>query len=292
MPNDLFGRIAQIIIFPPGGQAISIGDDLRFEFMCKKSPSSDPNTAEVKITNLSTKTRDALDEQIDSPLVLSAGYEYGEGLLNVFFGDIMSVKHSETPPDIVTTIEVGDGAKSLRDSKVSLSFRKDTNVSTVIEEIAKGLGKPIRRPETIKGKFGKYLSGYSAIGNNKTLLDQLAREFSFTWSIQDDEIVIVTDLDTPPSDILVLSPETGLVGSPERNNSTVDKQETTPGKNSKKPPGWNVNAKLFPQVLPGDYIALQFKQRPQGEIVKIIEVEHSGDTYGDTWLTKMQVQDL
>lgn len=290
MPNKLYGRIAQIVIFPQGSQAISIGDDLRFEFVCKKSPSSDPNTAEIKITNLSKKTRDTLDELIDTPLVLSAGYAEGEGLLNVFFGDIMSVKHSETPPDIITTIEVGDGAKSLRDSKTALSFAKNTSVSTVIETLADELGKPVKRPEYLKSVFGKYLSGFAAIGNSKTILDQLARENSFSWSIQNDEIVIITDQDTPPSDILLLSPDTGLVGSPERNNLTIDKKEGSD--TSGKPPGWNVTAKLFPQVIPGGFIALQFNQRPGGEIVKIIEVEHSGDTYGDVWTSKIQVQDL
>jgi hypothetical protein len=294
MPNKLFGRVARLLVFPIGQPAILIGGDLRIEFTCKKSPSSDPNTAELKITNLSKNTRDRLDEQVDTPLVFSAGYEQGDGLINVFFGDIMSVRHNETAPDIVTIIEVGDGAVALRDSRVSFSFSKNTSVSTVIQQLAIGLGKPIRNPQAISSQTGVFLSGYTAIGNNRTLLDQLARESGFSWSVQDDEIVIVSDTDAPPVDILVLSPETGLVGIPERNTSSVDPQSggiAIAGGNS-KPPGWNVTAKLFPDIVPGGFFVLKFKERPIGEIVKVIDVEHSGDTYGDMWTTKIQVQDI
>lgn len=292
MPNNLFGRIARILIFPTGRPTIVIGDDLRFEFTCKKIPSSDPNTAEVKITNLSKITRRTLDDQIDTPLILSAGYSEGEGLVNVFFGNIMSVKHDTTPPNIITTIEVGDGAESLRDSKVSLSFKKNTLVSTVVQQLAIGFGKPIKNPEAITSIEGAYLSGYCGIGNNKTLMDQLARDNGFSWSIQDDEIVFINNGDIPPVDILVLSPETGMVGSPKRNTSSIDKQETTVSVDNRKPAGWDVAAKLFPEVVPGGFIALRFAERPLGEIVKVVEVEHSGDTYGNTWTTKLQVQDI
>jgi hypothetical protein len=298
MPNNLFGRIAEIVLFPEGDSAIVIGDDLRFEFTCKKSPSSDANTADISVSNLSQDTRDRLDEQIGTPLILSAGYSEGDGLMNTFFGDVVSVKHRVTPPTVTTVLTVGDGAKALRDSKTSLSFKKNTQVSVVIKELTRGLGKPIKNPEAIEEQSNVFLSGYTAIGNNKTLLDQLARNNGFSWSIQNDEIVIVSDSDTPPADILVLSPETGLVGVPERINDSIDKKEsqvpvsTTTTGEDKKRPGWNVEAKLFPEVVPGDFIALQFRARPEGEIVKIIEVEHSGDTYGEAWTTKLQVQDI
>ena len=292
MLNNLFDRVARILIFPIGQPSIVIGDDLRFEFSCKKTPSSDPNTAEVKITNLSRITRGALDDLIDAALILSAGYSEGEGLVNTFFGNIMSIKHDITPPNIITTIEVGDGAESLRDSKVSLSFGKNTPVSTVVQQLALGFKKPIKNPQAIASISGSYLSGYCGMGNNKTLLDQLARENGFSWSIQDDEIVFINNGDIPSADLLVLSPETGMVGSPKRNTSSIDKQDTTASIDNRKPAGWDVVAKLFPEVVPGSFIALKFNQRPLGEIVKVIEVEHSGDTYGDTWTTKLQVQDI
>lgn len=295
MPKELFGRIAEVSVTPVGSNVSYVvggKDGLRITFDCKKSVSTDPNTATVSIFNLSETTRNNI-EAVDGVLVLKAGYEDADGAEMVFVGNIKTARTIKTLPDIETKFEVSDGGVTLRDTKVALSYKSNTKLSQVVKDLIKAVGKPFRGDVNSLGITDKvFKTGLTYAGNARTILEQLGNENGFKFSIQDDESVIgVVDEVTSVGGAIVLSPDSGLVGSPEKIEDTTSKEVDGDGGN-KGASGWNVTSKLFSKVVPSDYIEVQSDEIQNGTFFRVVEVNHSGDTHGDKWDTKLQLEQV
>jgi hypothetical protein len=76
--------------------------------------------------------------------------------------------------------------------------------------------------------------------------------------------------------VYVLSPTTGLLGSPEW---------STPNKEG-KPPTLKVTSLLLPQILPGRRV--QLDARAAKGVFKVQQLNHQGDTHEGDWRTEME----
>jgi len=81
---------------------------------------------------------------------------------------------------------------------------------------------------------------------------------------------------------VLLTPDTGLIGSPERSD---DIEETQSGE--RKRLGWRVKSLLNPQIRPGD--RLQIKSAEVDGVFRAENVNHFGDTEGGDWYTEAEV---
>ncbi|WP_318253688.1 phage protein [Rhizobium gallicum] len=206
-----------------GGLIINPGGinphDIRIEFNIDKDTSSSPNSAEITIFNLSESHRNSVGKEFDA-ITLEAGYipPEGDGNVGVIFkGAVRDVEHRREGPNILTIISCGDGSKALRRATISKSFPKGTPVKDVVDELAKQIEKEgVSRgewkfPDDVESK--KFKRPYAVCGSCVRELDTIGRGNGFYWNVQNETMEIVPG-DGFIGDVVLISPETGMIGTP------------------------------------------------------------------------------
>jgi hypothetical protein len=198
----------------PGGLD---GPQLRVQFKVSKTISGSPNEIEVKLFNLNKSSRNSIGKEFQG-LTLEAGYMPPQGGGNVGIigkGRIRDVESERDGPDIITTVYCGDGDQGFRKATISETIEKGTPIPEVVEKIYKDLEKQgIGRGEW---KFPEGIRSlkrpYSMCGSCIRELNTLGRGNDFYWSIQNEVLEIIPS-DGFLSGSLLISPETGMIGSP------------------------------------------------------------------------------
>lgn len=252
-------------------------EDLRVAFKVVKTGKKEPNTAEVTISNLSPTRRASL-QQKGVKFILQAGYE-GTGIAQIFVGDARTVDHKRNGANWDTVIKSGDGERAYNFARVSESFSAGSPVSDVVNRIAGSLGLGLGNLKSqLAGMTGTYDNGYAAHGPASRELDKVLRAAGYEWSIQDGEIF--AHKPEAPGAILVpdLSPETGLIGSPEYGS---------PDKKTKRAP-LKIRCLLNPGIKIGGQVYIR-SERHNGPVT-VKKIEHTGDTAGGDWYTDFEGQ--
>lgn len=287
----LFDRRAAVEVETLSGEALRV-DGLRIAFDVLKTRTSATNTCEVNIWNLSPDSRAKIREK-DAFFRVLAGY--GEdGLEQIFVGRAQFALSQRDTPDFVTRIEVQDGVRELREFRVSVSFRPGATVQQVLLELVRLLRLPLRQAFSASGSYPR---GYTYVGPVKEALDQVCRRAGLEWSVQDGQILITAErIGRGQDTALVISPETGLIGSPERINYIKgeldgdDSGAAKRGENADETPDpeWRVLSLLRPRVLPADIVEIR-SETIEGRFL-VDSVRHSGDTRGQDWYTELELR--
>ena len=242
MGQELFGRVGSITIKKKGEINGREFRGLRFAFNVVKTTVANPNIGNITIYNLSRDSR-ALLEQEDAQIVLRAGYsgfgvspiapasiQGGEVAEILYVGDIRlnGIRTERQGPDIASLLECSTGLIAMREAKINKSFGPGTTTLQVIKELASTLGLTISQLQTTGSDV--YLGGVSLSGQTKDILTGVLNKLGVTWSIQDDELHIVDPTITTSEPVVLLSPETGLIGIPTKrtNGSYVFKSLLNP----------------------------------------------------------------
>ena len=251
--------------------------DLRVQFSVKKSSAKEPNTAEVTITNLSPARRSALQTK-GVKFVLECGY-VDTGVKQIFQGDVRHVSHVREGADWRTVLKSGDGERAYSFARVSESFAPKASKSDVIKRLVNklglGLGNSTRAAAAIPGSFEQ---GLVVTGPVSRELDKVLAGTGYTWSIQDEQIIILSDTEISGQDVPLLTPSSGLIGSPEFGAPLV--------KGGK--PQLTFRCLLNANIKPGCKVQVECERFPLGVSVKCAKVEHSGDTSGQDWYTSVE----
>ena len=255
---------------------------LRITFRVKKTLSKEPNTAEIVVTNLAETSRRKIQGK-GIPVVLSAGYV--DNLAVIFSGDARFTDHGREGADWRTRIRCGDGERAYAFKRFQGSFAPGTSIADVIRAAASALSLntgnlsdalslPFRGGRTV------FRNGFSANGDAIDVLDNLLRGAGFTLSIQNGALQVLRGGSPVPSTAILLTPDTGLVGSPELG---------TPAKKGEAP-RVKVRTLLQPKIRCGGVVELRavgFKGQ-----FRVETVEHSGDTDGREWYTDLELKPI
>jgi len=237
---------------------------LRVRFRCVKTRESKPNEMEVEIYNLSDQTRSELEQQ-NASIVLSAGYE--ESIETIFTGNIKKVVQSQEGPDIISKLEVADGGNAFRNARIQKGFPPGVKTRQAIEELIQSMGLSRGSIEGVPNS--QYANGLSLSGLARDRLDDLCRKNNLQWSIQNGSVQIVPNggntLDAPN----IISPDTGLIGSPNKTKKGVE-----------------FKTLLQPKLIPGRRI--QLKSRFISGNFKLGRVTHNGDSQSGDFLTECE----
>lgn len=251
--------------------------DLRVQFSVKKSASKEPNTAEVTITNLSPTRRAALQTK-GVKFVLECGY-VDTGVKQIFQGDVRHVSHVREGADWRTVLKSGDGERAFQFARISESLGPKATKSDVIKRLTTklglGTGNALTAAASIPGSFEQ---GIVLSGPVSRELDKVLKGTGYEWSIQDEQLVILSASEVSGQDVPLLTPESGLIGSPEF-GAPLEKG----GK-----PQLKFKALLNANIKPGAKVQIQCERFPIGVSVKCAKVEHSGDTAGQDWYTSVE----
>ncbi len=270
--TELFGRKVSVQV-----DTLKIeGLDVAFDIEKSLSPKT-PNDAEIRIWNLSAEHRKHLQELEKVFVNLEAGYEQGTSLL--FRGDLRDVLSSRDGTDWVTTV-TSDSGRLARKKRLLRSFAPGATVGDVLQAAAKAmgvrLGNTAIKAATAKiagTQATKFFNGYALAGALERELDRICRSCGLEWSIQDDELQIL-DVGKPLQELGIrLTPETGLVGSPEFGNKGLIE----------------VTCLLLPDVYPGRRIQLE-SEHVNG-IFRVETSKHSGSTYERDWYIRLELRD-
>jgi len=282
MTARLFGRVvkvtayrAELESFLPLPNGIEI-TDLRVAFEVEKHVGKEPNTAKVTISNCSADTRKFLERR---PLFVRVDAGYEDGARHLFAGDLRWGTSKLDGPTWNTELELGDGERAYRHARVSRSYRRGTSVLVALGECAAAMGLELPPDVTASPDLQRqFATGASIQGPARDELTRLLAPYGFGWSIQDGRIQILKDADTRKDRALVISKDTGMIGSPE--HAAPDK----PG----RPAMLIVRHTLYPQVTPGGLISVN--ARDTKGVFRVERVRHVGDTHGDDWTTEIEAK--
>jgi hypothetical protein len=230
--------------------------DLRVTFSIKRTLSQEPNTAKIEVTN--SRLMEILSGAQNHTVSIDAGF--ADGMSRVYSGDVSHHQTKIDSADIVTSIEAADGYRAFGLATIFRTWSKGTPLKIVASAIASTMD--LRFPDI----SGNLPSSFSASGNSHKELTRLLDGIGVSWSVQNGKIRIPG---TVSSSILIISEETGMIGSPSYDSAKRTTRVSSVG--------------FF--VQPGDRVVVKSKFH-SGEFT-VNECEYKGDTHGNDWNTDM-----
>ena len=274
---------------------ITFENNLHIGFSIEKDTTKESNKAKLEIYNLSEATRKKI-ELADTEVEIYAGYERAGGAILAFRGTVTYGFTRDAGTDCITTLDLADGTVALRDSYCSLSYAPGTSAKTIIQRCANEMGVPVVYGEDV-GELESYKNGFSFIGQAKDGLTEICDALGLSWSIQNNILNIILAGGTSTNRGLVFSPQSGLVGVPERivqaeyksNKSNPKKTQKERAKKEKprKKAGWKINTLLVPSVNPADLVKVESKWITGW--FRVEKVSHRGEYNGTNWGTTMEL---
>ena len=283
--KPLFGRTANVLIGENESEAVLI-EDFRFTFSIRKTDSADPNTCVLNIYNLNVNTRNRLS-QLDDFAFLRAGYIQADNVEIIFVGTITDITTLHEPPEIITQVTISDGEKAFNSKKVSVSYNAGVQVEQVLDDIVKKMELPVKVDVKKLGINKIFNTGFSHTGTVKEAIKKLTEFAELDWSIQNNEIKFTPVGKTDGSRLVSLTPETGLIKTPEKQKIKDNRR-----KSDKELDGWKVTSLLQPKAEPGGEIALSSSITGDNKVFKIIDVQHDADTYEGNFQTVLSVVEV
>lgn len=285
----LFGRRWRVQV----GELVSA--DLDLSFKVTRQHAARPGTAEITLYNLTPSHRSEILKsprarhwllsapgQPDTPgqagtvVELAAGY--GTEAPTIFRGTLRRVvQKREGATDWTITVTAGDGAYAIRNARVRRAFAADTQLGTVLGAIADAMGVGRGNLDEVvpRAQFDRvgaiFPEGTLVHGSAADELTRLCMSAGLEWSIQDGHLLVLERGAAIRRAAVVLSPDTGLVGSPERNGRRRAK----------------ARALIIPDLVPGCVVDLR-SEVIAGEF-RILHAEYSGDTRGGDWYAAMDL---
>jgi hypothetical protein len=257
-------RSAALSVTPKAGGTGKRFTDLHIAFDVSKHLSGEPNTANIRIWNLSEGSRKGIREK-ESVVTLEAGYNGERSVL--YRGEVTRAEHAHDGPDWISSIECASDLAVLRDTRIALTFRGGTSKSSVVRRIASKLGGVALGTVNSDALRGVLPAARSVVGSARRILDSLADDWGFRWSINDGTLTVVDLGSKRGSRVAIrLSPGTGLIGSP---RWTED--------------GLEVRALLLPELQPGGVV--QVDAAATKGLFQATAISSMGDTHGETWET-------
>ncbi len=254
--------------------------DLTFDII--KTSTREPNTAEVRVFNLSPGNKSTISAEEDPRLLVRAGYGDPPPLL--FLGNSRRLFTERKGTDLITTVQASDSGSALQIVRLSRSYNEGTPVLSVVRDSVNALGigegnlSDFESAYTARNGTDNFPDGYTTDGPARNVLNSLIRAAGLRWSVQDGVLQIQRPGTPLQTQAVLLSPSTGLVGSPTRGAAE-----------SCKRPNVSAQALIQPEFYPGRRVVLQSSIEGTYEILKI---KYVGNTRGQDWYANLELRPL
>lgn len=265
----LFGRKIRVVV-----STIEI-TELTMLFNVVKTLKPEPNRAELTIYNLNPSNRSKLEQMVQAPVQIEAGYQDGMSVL--FLGDLRTAITVHQGPDYITKLSSGDGERAVKTARVNVSLKKGSaGADKVLEAVAKSLGvgdgnlKQALAVIKAAGLADLFSEGTVIFGSAFREMTTICHSLGLTWSIQDGKLQILEKKKALEGQAIKINERTGLIGSPTVDNKGVLTCQTL----------------LIPDVFPGRLMVLE-SERIQGQY-RIESCQYTGDTRGQDWYIQIE----
>jgi hypothetical protein len=278
-------RVCKLVV-GAGGTGLDLSE-LRISFEIIKTIEAQPNTATIKVYNLTREHNDTINE-VYTDVFLTAGYR--DNAAQIFAGNIQFVSHYRDQTDYITEITAGDGDRDYRLAYVNETLAAGGTDMQAVDICCKGM-------TTTKGVIqlngGARLRGKPLCGHARDVLTQIARTNGCNWSIQDGVLQMIHSNSMLPNEAIVISADTGLLEAAERNDKGIAAKTLLN-------PQIAINGAIH---LDNSAIVLKMqKQKTLGAqkpkttpvqtnkdgIYKVIKLTHRGDNRDNEWCTEVE----
>jgi len=250
---------------------------LRVNASIQKTLMGMPDPSKIDIYNLSEATRNAMRNSL-TEITLEAGWRNSE-LHKVFKGSVLSVQSQRSGPDIVTSVTALPGLGAIAQAAVTKTYAAGMPVRDVVRDIGEqitGIEVKAQMLKDIPGVIGK--GGWSFAGSAKDALTELANEYGFSWSVDDNLLMAVGD--TAKFDGMIeLDGESGaLINVAPMLQGPMQLQT-----------GVSINAIYAPGVIPGTTVRV--KSTIAGALsgdYRIHTARYNLDCYSDSWTMALE----
>lgn len=266
------------------------GRALRCRFSVEIGESVSSNTGKINLWNLSKETLQLLEKE-DCLIELSAGYD--DDIPVIMSGTITCCSTSSDSADHETTIEFADSFTSARDGTVSLSYSGSVSGQRIIEDCASKIGCGVRYSKSVQ--FSEF-KNFAFVGKGKSLVEKICKKDGFRWSIQNGVIQICAVDEPITNAAYLISPDTGLIGSPVpffNSSQSSDKNSSKSSKNTtkrKSKKGLEITYLMNGHIHIDDYIRLESNSYSGN--YRMSKIAFSGDTDGGDWICKAQIVEV
>ena len=211
-PDGVFGSVATV----KSGQVTLSSETLDIEFRVPFDDDMEPNEATITIYNLSDNTVKQLKK--DAAISITAGYKGDTGVL--FSGFISKVKTTYEGADKVTNIYALDDIKD--HSIQSISFKKGTKASYILETLIKKTGIPVatfkvrrdytyKNSQTVDGDLMQNIKKYAKVCGISVYV---SKSKLYARYIKEGDNLNFN-----------VSNDTGMIGSPSEYTEEIEAQE-------------------------------------------------------------------
>lgn len=281
---DLYLRKWRVLVSDDNGIALDVSD-LRCAFIIEKRAIQAVNYADITIFNLNAETENVII-QSGARVVVEAGYENGQYGV-VFDGEVFQpVWGRENVIDMSLTLHCIDGDSFLHQNFAAFAMSAGYDYRGVIASIAANARVKMPVGHVTEGLAQQQAPrGRVVFGDPKRYLRTLAKANQATFFVNDGEVQVMKLSDVPDGEALVISPETGLVGTPE---------QTEYGFRFRSLLNPSIRLSNPPMLVKLENSALRQQKAVQGQRISMIDQDMigqvigtvvSGDTRGGEWYT-------
>lgn len=302
LPNSAqFGRACSLIVYGLTQQGLDLSA-LRIKFSVKRSTTMTPNTADIRVYNVSDQTAQFIKTTYSPSLssgfiasnrgrvILQAGYVGNFGV--IFQGNIKQIilgreNATETYVDIIA----GDGDRAYNYAVVNKTLAAG---SSQMDQVSAALtpmnAKGVTQGYVQLNSFTRLPRAKVMYGNSINYLRNVGQATNQDFSIQDEAVTFVSLTSFLPGTVVVLNSNTGMIGTPQQTDE-----------------GINVRCLINPLLKIGGRIqlnnssiqGLKINLNATNTSVKvptpfntdgvyfILVVEHIGDTRGLDWYSNL-----
>jgi hypothetical protein len=214
--GDQYRRVCELQVGVPGASGGLLVRDsianpgLRMQFEVIKTLRSKLNTALIRVYNLSPDNVGKIKGEFQDVL-LKAGYE--GAVSDLFRGQIRHVSTYRDGNDWITEIDAADGDRDATTATVNITLAAGTTTTQAIQKITAAFKTTTVGHIVVKERTR--LRGRVLCGLATDHLDSFAIDNDAHWSFQDGRLDIVRADSTLPTEAIVITAATGMLGAPE-----------------------------------------------------------------------------
>lgn len=219
----IFGRKYRITVTDAQGNGIDVSE-LRCTFNIVKTIQMQPNTSEVTIYNLNAQTENSI-MMYGARVTVEAGYE-GTQFGLIFDGDILqTIREKEDSTTYKLTILALDSDRAINFDIANYSIVRGQTARSIVENITNKAQYPVFLGSISDKLDSSTLTrGKVMFGRSSDYLRQIAKTYSLQYYMDDGKLNLINMEDLPEGEAFELSPESGLIGTPQQTDFGISGQ--------------------------------------------------------------------
>jgi hypothetical protein len=288
--NGQFGTKANLVV-STGGKGLDISQQ-QFRFEVRGADNETPNTAVIRVYNLSDSTAKSIIAEFDT-VTLQAGFQFGNFGI-IFQGTIKQFRRGrERNVDNYLDILAADGDEAYNFGVVNQSFAAGGSYSDQLTALSSAMGTTVDpNADSYVSTGGILPRGKVLFGMARLYMRNIQQNTNSRWSIQNGKVTLVPNTGYLPGDIVKLNSSSGLIGVPEQTDNGITiscllnpliKIGQRVQINNADINQATIKEQFFPSYTSQYYPA----SLSHDGIYRVLVAEHIGDTRGSDWQTEL-----